>query len=243
MIPLRDTIRSRTFPLVNLMIIGLNTLVFLFEVTLSPQALDRFIFTFGLVPARLHLTQPLLLLADPIPLITFFSHMFLHGGWIHILSNMWVLFIFGDNIEDRMGHGRYFVFYILGGLASGLLQALAAPSSRVPAIGASGAIAAILGAYFILYPGGRVLTLIPLFIFPWFVEIPAIFFLGFWFITQVFSGLATLNVPNAANMGGVAWWAHVGGFLFGIFGQSFFARRITPTYYSQVPRFPDDYPR
>jgi len=240
MIPLRDTIRSRSFPLVNLIIIVLNALVFFYEVGLSPKGLDFLIGTFGLVPARLHLTQPLLLLNNPLPLITMFSHMYLHGGWLHIISNMWILFIFGDNVEDRMGSGRYFVFYTLSGLASGLLQALIAPTSRVPAIGASGAIAGVLGAYFILYPAGRVLTLIPIFFIPWFVEIPAIVYLGFWFVSQLFSGLAALNVSNAANMGGVAWWAHIGGFLFGIFAHRFFIRNIHPAYYRDFPRFPDD---
>jgi membrane associated rhomboid family serine protease len=153
---------------------------------------------------------------------------------------MWILFIFGDNVEDRMGSGRYFVFYTLSGLASGLLQSLIAPGSRVPAIGASGAIAGVLGAYFILYPAGRILTLIPIFIIPWFVEVPAIVFLGFWFVSQLFSGLAALNVPNAANMGGVAWWAHIGGFLFGILAHRFFIRNIHPAYYRDYPRFPDD---
>ena len=240
MIPLRDTIRSRSFPLVNLLIIALNAGVFIFEISLSPNGLDRLIGTFGLVPARLHLTQPQLLVNNPLPLITMFSHMYLHGGWLHIISNMWVLFIFGDNVEDRMGSGRYFVFYTLSGLASGLLQALIAPTSRVPAIGASGAIAGVLGAYFILYPAGRVLTLIPIIIIPWFVEVPAIIFLGFWFVSQLFSGLAALNVPNAANMGGVAWWAHIGGFLFGILAHRFFIRNIHPAYFRDYPRFPDD---
>jgi membrane associated rhomboid family serine protease len=240
MIPLRDTIRSRSIPLVNLGIIGLNILVFIYELSLSPQGLDRFIATFGMVPARLHLTQPLALLRSPLPLTTMFSHMFMHGGWLHIISNMWILFIFGDNVEDRMGSGRYFIFYILSGLASGLLQALVAPASRVPAIGASGAIAGVLGAYFILYPAGRVLTLIPIFIFPWFVEVPAIIYLGFWFISQLFSGLVALNVPNAANMGGVAWWAHIGGFLFGVLAHRFFIKHIHPSYYRQYPRFPED---
>jgi len=240
MIPIRDTIRSRTVPVVNFTVIGLNALVFLFEISLSPQGLDRFIYNFGMVPARLHLTQPFLLLDNLLALLTLFTHMFLHGGWLHFLSNMWILFIFGDNVEDRMGSARYALFFIMSGLASGLLQALAAPSSQIPAIGASGAIAGILGAYFILYPAGRVLTLIPIFLFPWFVEIPAIFYLGFWFISQLFSGLAALNMPNAANMGGVAWWAHIGGFLFGVFAHRFFIRYVQPSAYSRYPTYPDD---
>ena len=240
MIPLRDTIRSRTIPLVNVAFIALNALVFIFELSLSPQGLERFIMTFGMVPARLHLTEPLALLQNPLVLITLFSHMFMHGGWVHFLSNMWTLFIFGDNIEDRMGHRRYLIFYVFAGLASGLLQALVAPGSRVPAIGASGAIAGVLGAYFILYPGGRVVTLIMLVFIPWFVEIPAIIYLGFWFVTQLFSGLAALNTPGAANMGGVAWWAHIGGFLFGVFVHRLFLRQAPMSYYYQPPRYPDD---
>ncbi len=240
MIPLRDTIRSRTIPFVNLAIIGLNALVFLFELRLSPQGLNRFTFAFGMVPARLQLTSPLALLSNPLPLATLFTHIFLHGGWLHFLSNMWTLFIFGDNVEDRMGHGRYFLFYILAGLVSGLLQALAMTGSNIPAIGASGAIAGVLGAYFILYPAGRVLTLIPLFIFPWLVEIPAIIYLGFWFITQLFSGIASLNVAGSASMGGVAWWAHIGGFVFGIFAYRYFLRRLRPSYSTQYQHFPND---
>jgi membrane associated rhomboid family serine protease len=240
MFPLRDTIRSRSIPFVNLGLIGLNTLVFLFELSLSPQGLDRFIFAYGMVPARLHLTQPVALVQDPLPLITLFSHMFMHGGWLHFISNMWTLYIFGDNVEDRMGSGRYLFFYLLGGLASGLLQALAAPGSSFPAIGASGAIAGVLGAYFILYPAGRVLTLVLIFVFPWFVEIPAIIYLGFWFVSQLFSGLAALNNASA-GMGGVAWWAHIGGFLFGVFANRFFARHISPSYYRSYPRDPDDF--
>jgi len=236
MLPLRDTIRSRTIPLVNVTLIALNALVFIFELSLSSRGLDSFISTFGMVPARLHLTEPLVLLRNPLVLITLFSHMFMHGGWLHFLSNMWTLFIFGDNVEDRMGHGRYFIFYMLGGLASGLLQAVVAPDSAVPAIGASGAIAGVLGAYFILYPAGRVVTIIFIFIIPWFVEIPAIIYLGFWFVTQLFSGLSALNGSAGANMGGVAWWAHIGGFLFGVFFNRFFLRHVRSVYYE--PRDP-----
>ncbi len=240
MIPLRDTVRSRSFPIVNLGIIALNTLVFLFELSLSPRLLERFITVFGLVPARLHLGNPWLLLDNPLPLMTLFTHMFLHGGWVHFISNMWILYIFGDNVEDRMGSVRYLLFYILGGLTSGLLQAGVSPASRIPAIGASGAIAAVLGAYFVLYPNGRVITLVPAFFFPWFVEIPSVVYLGFWFISQLFSGLAALGV-SSGNVGGVAWWAHIGGFLFGVFLHRFFVRRRRPIYYDRFPRYPDDF--
>lgn len=142
--------------------------------------------------------------------------MFLHGGWFHLISNMWVLFIFGDNVEDRMGHGRFLLFYLLSGLAAGLMQALAAPGSHLPTVGASGAIAGVLGAYLLFFPGARVLTLIPFFFFFSFVEIPALFYLGFWFIAQLYSGLFALALPAGMSAGGVAWWAHIGGFLFGL---------------------------
>jgi membrane associated rhomboid family serine protease len=240
MLPLRDTIRSYSFPVVNLILIGLNALVFLFEISLSPAGLDRLISAFGLVPARLPLTSPALLLQDPESLVSLFTHMFLHGGWVHFLSNMWILYIFGDNVEDRMGSGRYLVFYLVSGLSAGLLQALIDPSSRIPSIGASGAIAGVLGAYFVLFPGARVVTLIPIFLFPWFVEIPALFFLGFWFVSQLFSGITSLG---ATNMGGVAWWAHIGGFVFGALVYRLFTPRLHPAYYRRFQQYPDEYPR
>lgn len=230
MIPIRDTIRSYSFPLVNYTIIGLNTAVFLFELTMPTKVLNQFLYNFGLVPARLHLLQPWLLIASPLPLITLFTHMFLHGGWLHYLSNMWVLFIFGDNVEDRMGSGRYLLFYIIGGLAAAFTQAIIDPTSKVPAIGASGAIAAVLGAYFLLFPNARVITLIPLFFIPWFIEISAFVFLGLWFVTQFFSGITALASPAEVSMGGVAWFAHIGGFIFGLITAKLFIPRRHPAF-------------
>ncbi len=238
MLPIRDTIRSYTFPVVNWLLIGLNTVVFLFEISLSPAELNRFIQIFALTPANLHLTNPWLLVGNPLPLITLFTHMFLHGGWFHILSNMWILFIFGDNVEDRLGSVRYLVFYLLGGLVAGLVQTLVAPSSEVPSLGASGAIAAVLGAYFLLYPRAKVITLIPLIFIPWFVEIPAIVFLGIWFITQLYSGIVSLGLSTSASMGGVAWFAHIGGFLFGLIFARLFIPHRHPAYTRQ---YPDEY--
>jgi len=171
--------------------------------------LERFILHYGLVPARLDWGNP----ATLYPILT---HMFVHSGWLHILSNMWILFIFGDNVEDRLGAGRYFFFYLLGGIAAALMQVFIDPTSRIPAIGASGAIAAVLGAYFLFYPRAKVTTLILLIIIPWFVDIPAFVFIGIWFVLQLFSGLAVLSTPSSLNAGGVAWWAHIGGFLFGL---------------------------
>lgn len=208
MLPIKDTVRSRTFPIVNWLIIVLNALVFFFMLRMPNTQLDRFILTWGLIPSHIHLTSPL-------TLIPFLTHMFIHGGWLHIIGNLWVLFIFGDNVEDRLGSGRYLIFYLLGGIVAGTLQVVMSPGSDAPAIGASGAIAAVLGAYFLFYPRAKVLTLIPIFIIPWFVNLPAVIFLGFWFLTQLFSGVASLGSAAAAS-GGIAWWAHIGGFLFGL---------------------------
>ncbi len=220
MIPLYDTLHSRRFPLVNWLLIALNVLVFLYELSLSPAGLDRLTRTWGLVPALLarHPAQAW---------ITIFTSMFLHGGWFHIISNMWVLFIFGDNVEDRMGGARYLVFYLLSGVAAALMQAFILPGSNTPTIGASGAIAGVLGAYLILYPRAKVASLVPiLFIFT-IIEIPAFIFLLFWFVSQLFSGWLTLQGTAGS---GVAWWAHVGGFVFGMVAVGLFSRR--QPYYS-----------
>ncbi len=238
MLPLRDTIHSYTLPIVTWLLIGLNTIVFLIEISLSSPALNHFVQIFALIPANLHLDNPSLLLDNPLPLMTLFTHMFLHGGWFHLLSNMWILFIFGDNVEDRMGSIRYFIFYICGGLAAGILQTLVSPLSEVPALGASGAIAAVLGAYFLLFPRASVTTLIPMIFVPMFVDIPAVVYLGFWFVSQLFSGIASLGIANAANMGGVAWFAHIGGFIFGLLFARLFIPRRHPAY---IRQYPDEY--
>jgi membrane associated rhomboid family serine protease len=238
MIPLRDTIRSYNFPLVNWLLIASNILVFLFEVSLPPSAYNQLIMTLGMTPARLHLLTPWLLLANPLPLITLITHMFIHGGWFHIISNLWVLYIFGDNVEDRMGSGRYLLFYLISGIFAGMVQAVVQPGSEVPAIGASGAIAGVLGAYFLMYPRARVNTLIIIVILPWLVELPAVVFLGFWFISQLFSGVSALNLSGAASAGGVAWWAHIGGFIFGMVVNRAFVPIRHPAYTRQ---YPDEY--
>jgi len=207
MFPIRDTIRSRSVPLVNWLIIIANVMVFFFQSALSLPALERFAQTWALVPTNI---DP----GNPLTWYPFLTHMWLHGSLFHLISNMWTLVIFGDNIEDRLGSGRYLLFYILGGVSAGLLQYFFSTDLNIPALGASGAIAAVMGAYFLFFPRSRVVTLVPVFIFGWFVEIPAVFYLGIWFVTQVFSGVASLGMP--AGMGGVAWWAHIGGFLFGL---------------------------
>ncbi len=206
MIPLRDTIPSRHFPFINLALIAVNCLTFLYELRLGHR-LPWLIGVFGLVPAHFHLLAP----ASMLPL---FTSMFLHGGWMHLLGNMLFLYIFGDNVEDRLGHARYLLFYLLSGAAAGVAQVYSAGHTNMPMIGASGAIAGVSGAYFLFFPTARVVTLVPIFFFFQIVEIPAVIFLLLWFLLQVFYGLATVSVVGRA-VGGVAWWAHVAGFLFG----------------------------
>lgn len=215
MIPLYDTIRSRRFPLVNWMLILANAAVFWYELQIGEAALQSFIFTWGLVPAQF--------LSDPQETwLTIFISMFLHGGWFHFLSNMWVLYIFGDNIEDRVGAVPYLLFYLLSGAAAALLQIFITQDSSFPMIGASGAIAGVLGAYLISYPGARIASLVPiLFIFT-IVDVPAVIFLIFWFVSQLYSGLFAIQGGSAS---GIAWWAHIGGFIFGLIMVSFFGRR------------------
>jgi len=227
MFPLRDTVRARSFPIINIAIILVNVLIFLFESALGPNQLDRLISVFGLMPAEVSMFRPL-------TWITLFTSMFLHGSWFHLISNMWALFIFGDNVEDRMGPLRYLVFYLFSGVVAGLVHAAVtnyffgtgSMQANLPTVGASGAIAGILGGYLILYPKARVITLVPLFILPWFIEISAYVYLGFWFLTQLFPGLLSLGAVGdfGGAMGGVAWWAHIGGFVNGMLMVRLFIR-------------------
>jgi len=199
------------------MLILANAAAFWYELQIGESALQNFIFTWGLVPAQLT--------ADPQEAwLTIFTSMFLHGGWFHFLSNMWVLYIFGDNIEDRLGSMSYLIFYLLSGIAAASLQVFIMQGSSVPMIGASGAIAGVLGAYLISYPRSRIASLVPiLFIFT-IVEVPAVIFLVFWFVSQLYSGLFAMQGGSAS---GIAWWAHIGGFIFGFLMVSFFGRRTT----------------
>jgi len=217
MFPLYDTVRSHKFPFVNVILIVANLLAFLYELQMDSATLKDFIFTWGLIPARL--------ISDPSTTWpTIFSAMFMHGGWFHIINNMWVLFIFGDNVEAGMGKIRYLIFYLLSGVAAGLLQTYILPSSQVPMIGASGAVAGILGAYLILFPRSRIASLVPiLFIFT-IIEIPAMLFLIFWFVSQLYSGLFAIQGGGGS---GIAWWAHIGGFGFGVLMVFFFRQRTT----------------
>jgi membrane associated rhomboid family serine protease len=210
MIPLRDVIPSRTFPFVTITIIVLNALAWFLELSLSPRELREFLYVYGVVPGDFHVP-------------TLVTSMFLHGSWMHILGNMWYLWIFGDNVEDQVGHGRFVVFYLLCGIAAALGQVMMSPDSMVPTIGASGAIAGVMGAYFVLYPQSRVLT--GIFLFFWFeiVEVPAIFLLGFWFLMQLFNAGAL--AATTSHGGGVAFAAHVAGFLVGAGGIFIFRKR------------------
>jgi len=224
MFPIRDTIRSRHPAIATKFIILVNVLVFGFQLILSPESLKDLFNLFGMVPARF---------SDPawadrvgypsMTFIPFLTSMFLHGGWLHIISNMWALWIFGDNVEDRMGTVRFALFYLVTGIIAGVVHWKVNPGSTLPTIGASGAIAGVMGAYFIMYPRSTVITVFPIFFYPLFLEIPAVAYLGIWFLTQLFSGAASL--ANAADVGGVAWWAHLGGFISGIVLHFFFKSR------------------
>jgi membrane associated rhomboid family serine protease len=228
MIPFRDNIPSRTFPLINISIIFANVIVFLYEMSLSSRGLDRLIARYGVVPAAVfewphtHLS----LMAVTVP---FFTSMFLHGGWLHLIGNMWYLWIFGDNVEDRLGHLTYLLFYLLCGVGAGIVHTVLNSETVVPSVGASGAIAGVLGAYVISYPFARVLTLVPIFIFIQVIPIPAVFLLLFWFLMQFLYGAESLAI-TARNTGGVAWWAHVGGFVIGIIMVGLFPRKDRPRY-------------
>ena len=210
MIPIRDTIPSRNYPVVTTAIIGINLLVYLMQLSQGGGG-DRFVYIYGLVPARYVDPRLSHYFTTGQQLFSLFSFMFLHGGFWHLLGNMWSLWIFGDNVEDRLGPLRYLVFYLACGLASGLSHLILNTGSNVPTIGASGAIAGVMGAYFILYPRAKVLTLVPIIFIPLFFEIPAYFFLGFWFLLQFLNATA-----GHGTAGGIAWWAHIGGFMFGI---------------------------
>ena len=213
MIPLRDTIPSRHFPIVNYTMIGLCAFAFWAELT-AGAALDEMLHVYGLIPARFHTLSGRVGWLHADLYTPFITSTFLHGGWMHFLGNMLYLWIFGDNVEDRFGHVGYAAFYLAGGVAAGVAHLLFNPGSVVPTIGASGAIAAVMGAYFILYPRARIVSLAIVFFWIQIISVPAFFYLAFWFILQLAAGTVALGTMDAAE-GGVAWWAHLGGFAFG----------------------------
>ncbi|WP_448588348.1 rhomboid family intramembrane serine protease [Thermocrinis sp.] len=214
MIPIKDKNPSRSFPVVNLSIIVICSILWLYEVKLDEESLNLFIHKFGLVPSELFSN-----------FYQLFTHMFLHGSWLHIIGNMWFLWVFGDNVEDRLGKLRYLAFYIISGIGAGLIQTFVSfltGSQDIPMVGASGAISGVLGAYLYLFPHARILALVPFFFFLTLVEIPAVFFIGMWIIIQIINGIITLPF---AGMGGVAWFAHIGGFFVGYKLIKLFRRR------------------
>ena len=215
MIPLKDINRSERTPFVTVTLILLNGLVFIYELSLGQKMLTQLVFNFGVVPSFFlnpDYWKSSGLAAGLFPLL---SSMFLHGGWLHFLGNMLYLWVFGDNVEDRVGHIRFLFFYLICGFAAAFLHVFTNPSSSLPTVGASGAIAGVLGAYLVLFPGARVLTLVPIFFFFQLIELPALIFLGFWFVMQFFSGAISLT-GGETQMGGTAWWAHIGGFVAGV---------------------------
>ncbi len=201
MLPIRDLNRSYSTPIVTMCIIAINVAVFFYEVSLDDYSRELLIRTYGVVPARLEMTD----------LITC---MFLHGGWMHMIGNMWFLWIFGDNVEDVLGHWRYLLFYLGCGIAAALAETFIHPGSRIPMIGASGAIAGVMGAYIMKFPHARIVTLVTLVIFFTTIEVPAIVMLGYWLLIQLFSGAGSL--AETGSRGGTAFFAHIGGFLMGM---------------------------
>ncbi len=226
MLPLRDVIPSRTTPVVTVTILVLNVLAFLYEMSLGPVTLDAFLTLYGMVPAALEWNDIV-------------TSMFLHGGWMHLIGNMLSLWIFGDNVEDQLGHGRFILFYLLCGTLAALTHVWADPFSPVPTIGASGAIAGVMGGYFVLYPNSRIITLLPIFIFIQIIEVPAVVFLGLWFLLQLVSGVGSqLAATTGEAVGGIAFWAHIGGFVFGALLVKVMARpeRASIEWYDSYPR-------
>jgi membrane associated rhomboid family serine protease len=202
MIPLRDSQRSNSTPVITIGLIVVNVLAFLYQTSLDRFSLNHVIMEYGVVPSRLQLTS----LA---------TSMFLHGGWMHLIGNMWFLWIYGDNVEDILGHAKYLIFYLACGVTAALAHVALNGDSRVPTIGASGAIAGVMGAYMVKFPRARIITLIFLFVFVTTIEIPAYVILLYWFVIQIFSGVGSIGYSQISQ-GGVAWFAHVGGFVTGI---------------------------
>jgi membrane associated rhomboid family serine protease len=220
MFPIRDDAPSYSTPFVNYFIVVLNTLVFLFELSLNSHSRDLFMFSFGVVPVNVTTAFGHgAFAAGFVPIIT---SMFMHAGWAHIIFNMWFLWIFGDNVEDSLGHFRYLLFYLLSGLGASVVHIIFNWGSKIPSVGASGAIAGVMGAYFVLFPSARVLT----FIFVFFTWLPAWLILGYWFVLQFLSGASASIAYSSETSGGIAFWAHVGGFLTGVMMIKLFPRRV-----------------
>jgi membrane associated rhomboid family serine protease len=215
--PIGDENPSRTTAYVTYTIVALNVLIFLFQLTLTPRELDQFFHTWAVVPQELSAFFAGRRVSVPPEWVTLISSQFLHGGFLHILGNMLFLWIFGNNVEDKLGHVRYLIFYIGCGMLAALTQWFFDPLSTIPSLGASGAIAGVMGAYILRFPTASIRTIIPIWIVPFVVNIPAFVYLGIWFVQQAIYGVASLRVTTNIGMqqGGVAYWAHAGGFVFG----------------------------
>ncbi len=220
MIPIRDKNPSGTIPFVTIGIIFCNVLIFLFELSLG-RRLDAMLFQFGVIPIKVYYASDIPGATIANTYFPFVSFMFLHGGFIHLIGNMWYLWIFGDNVEDRLGHFKFIAFYLMCGIGSAAVHVYFNSQSGVPCIGASGAIAGVLGAYMVTFPRARISVLVPLFVVWQIMDLPAFLVLGFWFLIQFFNGTAAIS---SAHGGGVAWWAHIGGFVFGVILMKLFPK-------------------
>ncbi len=226
MFPIRDSIPTRHFPVVNVSLITLNVAAFLFQVSLSDTELMALVEQFGVIPARFAGPGGIWSFAVQVGAFSLFASMFLHGGWLHLIGNIWTLYIFGDNVEDRMGKIQYLAFYLACGLLASLAHILSDPGSLIPTIGASGAISGVMGAYLVMFPRSKISMLLPIFYIPFFFRIPAVVFLAYWFILQLLDGTASLVAGDAVD--NVAFWAHIGGFVAGaILGWLLRDRRYT----------------
>jgi len=225
MIPLQDILPRRNPPIMTWILILINVMVFFYEISLSPLEREIFFRHWGFVPARFFDDYFSTLIGEPAyrKYLSLITHLFIHGGWLHIIGNMWTLWIFGDNVEDRLGPFRFLLFYLLCGIFATFTHAIIYKDSVIPVVGASGAISAVMGAYFMMYPLARILVVFPIFFFPIFFEIPAFLYLGYWFLIQFYSGLFSLALPT--SFGGVAWFAHIGGFLVGALTYRIFCKK------------------
>jgi hypothetical protein len=223
MLPLRDLNPSHRPPVVTALLIALNAAVFLHELRLG-RGLNEFLLFWGIVPVRYTVWDVARQFGLVEQVLPFFSSMFLHGGWLHLIGNMWTLWIFGDNVEERLGRGRYLLLYLGSGLAAGVLHIVTNPASTLPTIGASGAVAGVMGTYLRFFPQARIETIVPPFFFWPVFQLPAVIFLGWWFLLQFFNGTLSLAAAGG-SFGGVAWWAHVGGFVYGLWMAQHHRRR------------------
>lgn len=226
MIPIRDSTKSPILPIVNVTLIVLNFLIYFWEISIEPYLLNQVYYAFGVVPAEVLNTIYTGAPFTPL-LVNFVTAIFIHGGWFHVIGNMLFLWVFGDNVEGRLGHFKYLLFYLVVGTAATLAHILSNPFSTVPVVGASGAVAGVLGAYIILFPRSRILALVPIFIIFTLMEIPAVVFIALWFVLQLFNGMASLGGDALT----VAYWAHVGGFIMGALLIKIMAPRVTRGYY------------